>query len=224
MKNPYGILNGQLITAADAERGLACNCSCPGCGAKLQAHKGQIRKPYFSHYKGDDCGAGIETATHMLAKKIIENERRLILPELIVYPNWAALGYIDQQYQEVATDIHSKYKTVIVPAWKRINVEKVSLEKKLGKIIPDVTVEVGGRVLYVEIMVTHGIDEDKLELIKKKNLNVVEYDFSKMKEVPDKTHLTRVLTSSYKGAKNGRGRSAWVNNSRELGVCAADEK
>ena len=63
------------------------------------------------------------------------------------------------------------------------------LEKRTGKIKPDVIVEKSGRVVLVEIKVTHGIDNEKMAYIKAKNLNVVEYDFSKDRGTVGKEHI-----------------------------------
>jgi len=84
MRNPYGQKDGELLTASEVERGLACNCVCPACGHRLQSHQGKQRNPYFSHYRGSDCGAGYETALHLLAKDILLEEKKILLPELKV--------------------------------------------------------------------------------------------------------------------------------------------
>jgi len=75
---------------------------------------------------------------------------------------------------------------------------------------------VGDRVLYIEIKVTHGVEDKKLEFIRENNLNVVEYDFSKLGHsiLTDEitAHLTKVLTTSYEGANRGFGWGRWVNH------------
>lgn len=212
MKNPYGLHNGVLITANNAERGLKCNCVCPACGEKLQAHKGKKKRAYFSHYNGSDCGYGLETATHMLAKEVIRKEMKVILPEHNAHPRWDELEYIRKQYKDIGFFKPEQVKKVIVEPWTIVKVDTVTLEKKMGSIVPDIIVEVNTRVLYIEIKVTHGIDDIKLNYIQSNNLNVIEYDFSKSKERPDPEHLTRVLTQTYKGAKKGKGRGAWINH------------
>lgn len=213
LKNPYGLKDGKLITANKAERGLACNCFCPACGEKLQAHKGSKKQAYFSHYSGGDCGYGLETATHIMAKDILEKEKKIILPQCIVHPNWAELEYIKREYKNNIKDFPANLvKKEIVEPRRIINLDSVVLEKKIGHIIPDVIVTAKGSTLFVEIKVTHGIDEKKLKYIQEKNFNVVEYDFSKMGNVINPVHLKSVLTNTYQGAKKGSGWSMWINH------------
>jgi hypothetical protein len=201
MYNPYGVRDGQLLTASEVAKGLLCDCVCPACGHRLQAHQGQKRAPYFSHYRGGDCGAGYETALHQLAKEVLLEDKKILLPELIVHSDASILASGTCWETEVLVD-----------PWKRITVNSVSLEKRTGKIIPDVVIEKNGRVLLVEIKVTHGIDAEKLAYIQKENLNVVEYDFSKTRGIVGKAHIRKVLTNTYKGAKKGFGRGQWINH------------
>ena len=56
--------------------------------------------------------------------------------------------------------------------------DKVELEKSLGNIIPDIFVTVKGRPFMVEILVTHAVDEDKLDKIKEHRISCVEIDLS----------------------------------------------
>ncbi len=212
LKNPYGLKEGKLITANEAERGLSCNCTCPACGEKLQAHKGTEKQAYFSHYRGADCGYGLETATHIMAKDIIEKEQSIILPQCVVHPNWAELEYIKREYKNIGYFPDNLVKKEIVKPWTKIKLDSVVLEKKIENIVPDVIVKVKGSTLFVEIKVTHGIDEKKLEYIQENNFNVIEYDFSNMGNIINSVHLKNVLTKTYKGAKKGSGRSIWINH------------
>ena len=121
---------GRLVTVHEVEeRGLACNCICPACGSKLQAHKGNVKQPYFSHYRGDDCGCGLETAVHLLAKEIIEKEKKVLLPELIAEPDWSKLRYIEREYRNVDYS-KEKIRETIVKSWKEVYPDSVELEKK----------------------------------------------------------------------------------------------
>jgi len=201
MRNPYGQKDGKLLIASEVERGLACNCVCPACGHKLQSHQGKQRNPYFSHYRGSDCGAGYETALHLLAKDILLEDKKLLLPELKVTSD-ISIAITGTRLEE----------EVLVKPWKIIEVDSVMLEKRTGKIIPDVIIEKNNRVLLVEIKVAHGIDSEKLAYIKSENLNVIEYDFSKSRGIVNKEHIRRVLTNTYKGARKGLGRGQWINH------------
>jgi len=201
MLNPYGKKNGKLFTASkgEVERGLACNCVCPACGHKLVACQGKDKIDYFAHYKGSDCGAGYETALHVLAKETLYEEKKILIPELIVKYNPAGL-------EETVLE-----QETLVPV-KSVQVDDVQLEKRQGEIIPDVIVKIQGKELLVEIKVTHGIDDKKKAYIRRNKLYVVEYDFSKIRGIVDKEHIKKVLTRTYDGAKKGFGRGEWINH------------
>jgi len=215
-ENPYGLREGVLVTADQVESGLSCNCFCPACGKKLQAHKGTKKRAYFAHYRGSDYGYGLETATHLMAKEIIETEKVILLPAHEAHPNWKELEYIRKEYPDLGYFPENLIKKVIVKPWIKVKLDSVNLENKIGRIIPDIVVTAHDRVLYIEIKVTHGIDDSKLKYIQENNLNVIEYDFSKMAHTINKNHLLKVLTETYKGAKAGYGRAAWINHKDTL--------
>ncbi len=100
----------------------------------------------------------------------------------------------------------------LVPAWYKLKIDKVLLENKTGNIIPDVIAIAKGKELYIEIKVTHGVDDKKVQYIVDNELSVVEYDFSKMKNIIDAEHIKHVLTESYKGAAKGKGLGRWINH------------
>ena len=48
--------NGKLVDINDVPSGLECECTCPGCGGKLVAKKGEDTAHHFAHYRIQDCG------------------------------------------------------------------------------------------------------------------------------------------------------------------------
>lgn len=212
LQNPYGLRDGKLITADQVDSGLNCNCFCPACAERLQAHKGLKKRAYFAHYRGSDCGYGLETATHLMAKEIIEMEKIILLPSHAAHPNWKELEYISKENPELGYFPENLIRKEIVKPWTRVKLDSVELENKIGDIIPDIVARVHDRILYIEIKVTHGIDEKKLKYIQENNLNVIEYDFSKMAHIINSNHLRKALTETYQGAKAGYGRAVWVNH------------
>lgn len=70
---------GRIRGINEVEQGLACNCVCPGCGGPLIAKKGSVRVHHFAH-RGVSCNTGAETALHRMAKQIVADKRRLLLP------------------------------------------------------------------------------------------------------------------------------------------------
>ena len=147
LKLAYGMNNGRLLHIDDVERGLNCGCKCPACEHPLVAHKGPVKAAHFKHYQGSDCGKGVETALHHMAKGILENRQEIALP-------------------------HPADPTKLYP------IEKVSLEKRLGDIIPDVIVYIEGQPILIEIVVTHGIDAEKMEKIKDLGISTLVIDLS----------------------------------------------
>jgi len=212
MKNPYGIKNGNLVTVDSVEKGLACGCTCPACGEPLEAHKGNIKNHYFKHCSGADCGYGLESAAHLFAKECIERKKILLLPSLKATPNWDELTYLKSQYLDQRPFDHSVMFKDVVKPWHKLKIDSVVLEKRIGRIVPDVVIVAKGRELLVEIKVTHGIDEEKHSYIVNNNLSVVEYDFSSMRSREDFEKIESALTVTYKGAKKGKGLGRWVNH------------
>jgi predicted RNA-binding Zn-ribbon protein involved in translation (DUF1610 family) len=154
IKLPYGLKNNELVSIEGVEKGLACDCICPNCKAKLIARHGDTREHHFAHYKVDDCGWRGESIIHKISKDIIARFKYFKVP--ILY--WS-------------------YKPeVIIYGETTIPVDNVRLEKKIDNIIPDIVIESKGRELIVEIKVSHGIDYNKYLKIKKLNIPTIEID------------------------------------------------
>lgn len=151
IKLPYGLRDEKLLTIEEVESGLKCNCFCPTCKKRLIARKGKIKEHHFAHDKGDDCGQGLETATHIISKEFIKDAEYFTTPP-IYFPNT---------------------KVVIVEE-SRVPIDSVTLESKVGSIVPDIVIKSGGKELLVEITVTHGVDFEKYHKIKNMKLPAIE--------------------------------------------------
>jgi hypothetical protein len=46
----FGLRNGRMYAPADVDAGLACGCSCVGCGAILVAKKGTKKRWHSAHH------------------------------------------------------------------------------------------------------------------------------------------------------------------------------
>lgn len=138
IKLPFGLLNGQLVDITEVESGLACNCVCPACGLQLVAKKGEIKEHHFAHHDSEECSGAVETALHIYAKNILEKNKRIVLPPV----------YLDNSDK------------LIYPATE-IFFDSVTLEKRIGNIIPDIVVLVKDKPLLIEIAVTHFVDRFK---------------------------------------------------------------
>ena len=87
-----------------------------------------------------------------------------------------------------------KEKQLLFPA-KEITVDDVKLEQRYGDVIPDIIITSGGKELFVEVFVTHKIDETKLEKLRRANISTIEIDLSKQGETITAEELSKVLLS-----------------------------
>ena len=74
VKLPCGISkDGQVVYIEDAEKGLACECFCPGCKQSLVAKKGPVKEYHFAHKSKDfDCEHGLQSALHYMLKDCVQ--------------------------------------------------------------------------------------------------------------------------------------------------------
>ncbi len=154
----YGIANGKLLHVSEVPRGRSCGCMCPSCGANLVAKQGRIREHHFAHSTGEPCRHAGETALHLAAKDTLEKKRELVLPAV-------ELRFDGGRVLPIASE-------------SRYQIESVSVEQRVAGIVPDIVARIGGRRLYVEIRVTHGVDDRKLGKIKRMGISAVEIDLS----------------------------------------------
>lgn len=79
--------DGRLVDIDNVPSGLACNCTCPGCGRAMVAKKGDVQAHHFAHHAqqdGQSCVSAGETALHKFAKRILDERLEIVLPEKIV--------------------------------------------------------------------------------------------------------------------------------------------
>lgn len=150
LKLPYGLKNDQLISIDEVDSGLSCECICPACRQQLIARKGSIKIHHFAHYKSPDCFGGFETALHQMCKEIIFNNQTFTTPTL----------YYPGTHYEIFEE-------------RKIPIDNVQLEKKLGGIIPDIIIESKGKKLVVEIVVNNPVDDIKRQKIKSENIATI---------------------------------------------------
>lgn len=157
----YALRDNSIVSISDVESGLKCGCVCPACGEHLVAKKGKIMMHHFAHYSGENCAYGYESSLHLAAKDIISKAHKMTIPPIYVnFPN-------------------SHKKDELINEAEMIKVEKVELEKRYGSVIPDIVVYTDETVFFVEIFVTHRIDDEKLEKLHKARISTIEIDLSK---------------------------------------------
>jgi hypothetical protein len=173
---PFGEApDGRLLRASAVPAGLACGCSCPGCGALLVARRGGRRAAHFAHATGRACASAHETVLHRLAKQLIADGGALDLPE-------------------VAAE-HGGRRRPVRPA-TTIRPEAAILEPGLDGLRPDILATVAGRPLLVEVAVAHPCGPEKLALIRARRLAAVEIDLSRVPRDAAPEELERAVLHS----------------------------
>lgn len=148
---PFGlrVTDRRMVSIEAVERGLACGCTCPGCGAQLVGVKGEVKIHHFRHHSEDvSCTGARETALHLFAKQIIcEEIGSLALPG--------------------APEVYLRLEAPV---------SAVS-EPYLDGIRPDVLAHYAEDVA-IEVYVTHRVPMEKVREIHRRELCTLEIDLS----------------------------------------------
>lgn len=176
----YALKDGKTVHISEVESGEGCGCVCSSCGKPLIAKKGKIREHHFAHRKNQCCEYGYESSLHLMAKEILLKHKGECM---IVPPVWLHFKSFDEDSERADEQIFDSTK---------ISIDNVIIEKSMGNMIPDVIIESGGKQFYIEIAVTHAIDDEKLEKIKKHDVSVMEIDLHGI-EIISPSELEKIL-------------------------------
>lgn len=163
--------NSHLVHVDDVPNGEACGCTCPECGSKLIAkNKGQHNQHHFAHVMENDCIKPEESALHLMAKEILSEHKKIMLPQ-------------------------NPFQVAAVRLFKSIEVESYDKELSLR---PDCVGDTAGQKLWVEFKRSHEVDTDKAAKIKSAKIECVEIDINacpldplKMKEFLEESSENR---------------------------------
>ncbi len=204
--------DGRIRSVEEVARGLSCECVCPTCGDKVIARQGEVREWHFAHVSGADCENAAEGALHRAAKQLLLESGGMIIPEIRVN---ASVTLSDGR-----TGSGEAYRP---EAW--IDFQQVEAEKSFGSIRPDILAVTGGEMLFVEVAVTHFVDEKKREIIEKLHVPTVEIDISSVAVQTrwDWKLLREVVIENgiYKSWINIMGNAQLQNEAHEAAVSAA---
>lgn len=161
-KVPWGFRDGKVVHVSElepSERGLACGCVCPHCKDRLQARLGSVRIHHFAHNSGRSCDGNRETALHALAKEVLLEHDRFMVPSAEVF--W-----------------QDRHKTVAEAQY--VAYQSVEVEKSFDGFRPDAVLVRPGdkKPLLVEVAVTHFADDEKVARLKELGYPCVEVDLS----------------------------------------------
>lgn len=186
-KFTYGLdENGTLIHVNDVNRGEACNCVCIECGEKLVARQGDNNQWHFSHKNTTNCHGGRMTALHKLAQQIIQEEKKIRTPR-----------YEDSYYKQEPQII--TFDEVLVEQ----HIKTSEIDRR-----PDCVGVLNGTSLWIEIKVTHEVDEVKQCDIIKENICCMEVDLSDLVEIDytrEQVRMRLFSPSEYRCCR-------WINN------------
>ena len=182
--------DGEVKHIDEVARGEKCKCI--ACGERLIAKKGdrRLRIHHFAHAPGVDCEYGYESSLHLAAKSILEKVDKFIIPSIYVHFPL------------------SNKEPILVQEETKIEISKVILEKRLSNVIPDIVICSGDKELFVEIFVTHRVDDEKLQKIKKEKISTIEIDLSDVDRSISLDELKSVLVTE-------TDKKTWVYNAKE---------
>lgn len=204
--NPYGLRDGKVVYVEnlnpETEFGLKCNCTCPHCGRPLVAKiNGKKREKHFAHQGGSDCGKAYESAIHRLAKEVIEEDGvSVMIPRAVSSLVDGGCFVVDGtvKYNSVLSE-----QMLITPDSGRTRIEE---DRK--SIRPDVIIEKDGRELFIEILVTHAVGEEKKQKIRELGISCIEIDFSYYKG----TVITREQIAQALKGEDPNVQIRWIYN------------
>ncbi|NVI84057.1 hypothetical protein [Janthinobacterium sp. BJB401] len=162
----FGLKDGRMCAPADVQSGLACECTCIGCGAILVAKKGAKTRWHFAHHNveiGESCA---ESAIHAAAKQVLLEHNSLRLPSMrVVVYGQATSGQALEESSVLLEERVVRFERTCAEVWE-------------DGIRPDVVGYRGERRLLVEMYFRHRVDENKRRKISKLKLPTIEVDLS----------------------------------------------
>ena len=208
VKNPYGLRNkdpSDWVSVYEVDKSDGHEYFCADCGNKLFAVQPSDPKKqwFFRHEVLSECEGARETAIHKMAKQILVEERKIMLPYLLMKPE---------------PEVYRKYKyheeIKLYRLGKRIlfHFDTVQEEVWQNGRTPDIVAVSGERKLFVEIVVTHDIDEQKLSWIRERNISTLRVSLSGLPYAANKDDVRRCLMT---GWLNRINIIDWVHHARK---------
>ena len=161
---------GALVHVDHVAKGAKCACHCPHCKAPLYAkNAGTQREHHFAHAQGHECEGAYESSLHILAKEILQETGKIMLPK--------------------SNGSHFPTGSVRIR-----NVEIEKWDDRYG-IRPDAEgIMDNGERLLIEFYVSHKVDEKKRQIIVDNHLKCIEININY--QALDKAELKEFLTGT----------------------------
>lgn len=184
-------VDDSIIHISDAESGRN-GYFCLGCNGIMQAKKGEVMVHHFSHEPRDvtrigKCTYSDETFRHKLAKEVLQRIKQIKVPAVYKYPPKDFEGVVNK-IKDSETIYASKigielyfYEDGDGTIKYNNNNDWTEDDKKFLIIKPDVTFfnSENKPILFIEIVATHKVNDEKLSKIRKLGVNTVQVTIPK---------------------------------------------
>lgn len=151
----------RLVSIASVLKGKECGLVCPECEKPLIAKKGKKNQHHFAHYRGEDCPGARMSALHRLAQELLAEHKQVMLPE-----------YNEGKYF---------HKDATLITFDDVRLEE-TIQVGDNQRRPDAIGIKDGVEYWIEIYVTHAVDNEKEKDIKALAVNCIEIDLSDLLE------------------------------------------
>ena len=205
LENAFKEIGGirKLVHVSDVPNGIACECNCPSCQSKLIAKNNPNNKvrAHFQHYRSKEHEYCAETSLHYLAKEVISE-----MKEIPVHGHIEHFKIPDNKYRGWGPLLDEKIE-VLEP--HSIKIDECYIEKRDGRIKPDLIIISGGRKIHFEVFVTHQVEADKKKYLKDNSIDCVEIS---LKHLHGSSKLNIINKETVTAALQTIDNSKWVNN------------
>ena len=164
--------------------------TCVECNKRLIPRMGEKNRWHFAHQTEEDssnrisnCSGNIESALHQYAKEVIKKSNYIVLPELSInecQEMHCGREIFEGKYKEyLAKDKgNAKHLNKSVFTSDRYKYTWLENEKRIYNYIPDCLCDINGKMLAIEILVTHAVDDIKTKKVFESEIDTIEIDLT----------------------------------------------
>ncbi len=192
----FQLSTDRMVHVSEVPNGKDCGCICPNCASPLLAKQGKKRRWHFAHSgETGDCHGLAETALHKAAKDSLQLlQSGILLPKEKIRRQGWLLG---EGYRSAARWRLDQLMTDVLPA-QRLSGWTFRIEPtdwRDSGFQPDAILHKDNWKLAIEFRVTHQVDENKLEQLRKAKLPAMEIDLSNVPRNIRRDTLIRMIDS-----------------------------